>query len=916
MAVDSNGIPIPSFNEAVASQQASIDDSTNVLNKLTGQVSSTSDPNDISLAALSDSHTVDPTQMFNVKKFDGTTGRVKGSDLKSVIASGDYTMESPEETQLREDDAKYGSGHTLEAATLGAARTLSFGGSDVALKASGAYTGDELRGKENANKAASIAGEVGGFVLPAILSGGTSLVAEGAAGLGAGVAGAEALGGLAEAGVKRFATNLTDSAVAKKIAANAAEKLSASEANTVVLVAQEAAAAGEAGMVSGKAAEGASSLMSKSLERAGYAASSAKNIAQRMLYSGLEHMAPEAANMAVQGALFGAGRLVTEDAFGTADFNAENLVAALGVGALAGGVFGAAIGGGKALIPSAKELLSPISNAIGDAIGKKLNPEAAALRLSELSPEQLQKVTQRQPEFVKNYTEEIGAILKENPTIKNNVDLQGEILNKLDSKKIEIGQAYDEADRIINQERPGMQQPVTVLQKKLQEVKQAFISSLDAGATSAQVEAVQNYGDRYITSLADRYGTSKQVTARIMQEEKAGLASRAYKGAIPTSEELSVKGLQKEFASVYQKAQENMLKEAGSLSNNPLLSEKFLADKKTFQTLINGSKNSEKIGFRDIIDPSMWDAVGVKEFATGAILGGKVAVGVKLAKEAFNSFGMQKRLVMGTLDSSIRSAQIATSKGLAAMSKGAQILGNAAEPSIVRGLVSSELAVKNSDGKKIKPKDESEAYNNVVDNANVAVTDPERVLQHSNKQTSAMFDHAPNTAAAVDAKYLQTLQFLASKAPKSNKNLGIFDAQKQTKRSGFDIAKMSRYLDAIENPKMMLQKAAQGKLSREHVEVMSTLYPQMHNAMKTATMDFIAKKGTDLKYNQKLQLGLLLGMQAHESMQPQNVQALQAQFAPEQPAQGDGEKYNASAVGDMAKAKEAATITQDHEIGD
>ena len=52
---------------------------------------------------------------------------------------------------------------------------------------------------------------------------------------------------------------------------------------------------------------------------------------------------------AVEGSLFGAGRLLSEDALGDAEFNAENLLSYAGMGALTGGALGGVTGGGLAL---------------------------------------------------------------------------------------------------------------------------------------------------------------------------------------------------------------------------------------------------------------------------------------------------------------------------------------------------------------------------------------------------------------------------------------------------------------------------------------------------------------------------------------------------------------------------------------
>ena len=259
---------------------------------------------------------------------------------------------------------------------------------------------------------------------------------------------------------------------------------------------------------------------------------------------------------------------------------------------------------------------------------------------------------------------------------------------------------------------------------------------------------------------------------------------------------------------------------------------------------------------------------------------------------------------MGALETSQRNIGQAITTGLRGLSKGTEVLAKAAEPSIVRSLVSSELAVRNEDGKKLKPRNEAEAYNNIIENANKAVTDPESVLKHSNRQTASLYEHAPDTASAIDAKYLQMLQFISTKSKKSKKSTGLFDTKKGAP-SGFETAKMARYLDAITNPQSMVTKAAHGKLSREHVEVMQSIFPQMHNQLKSSVLDFISKnnkKGAKLTYQQQLQLGQLVGVQAHESTNPANVQALQSMFGEQPVAEEQGSQFSPARADNVDKA--------------
>jgi len=910
MAKDINGNEIPTFeqanamaaqNEAVAAKYT-VKAPDNTLLPVDNE-------SDLATAIMSDSYSVNPNEVFSVKKYDGSTGEVSGKDIKTVLSSGDYTLETKEETQLRNDEKAYGS-RNLEAGVLGAARGLSFGLTDPILKSTGLYEGDELRGLENANPVASIAGEVGGAVGQAVLSGGTSLLAKGATKVGAGIIASEALGAAAGRAVEK--------GIVKRIAAQSAEKLSMAEAKTVASLADEATVAINSGAaaISDVAAEKSVGLMAKSLEKAGYATTTAKSIANKMLYGGLEHMAPTAANLAVQGAMQGAGRLVTEDAFGTADFNAENLLAYAGVGSLVGGTFGSAIGLGKALVPSAKSLMSTVGKTATAAADDFISPEKAAIKMFGLTDKQMvgfeSRFSGKTAELAKEEAQNIIRIAKPgeefNSAFKARKENVGASIENLNSR---VDEAISE--KLAQQESGSMSdlsipRRITVVEKMRTAVENSllekeFISQENKNA----VKAVSELLGTNIEKNADK--AMNMVELHKLEQKLASEIKYAdiSKGVALTQDELSRNELLKKARAVIR---DERVRQAGLADIGA--TRELEALNQSYSFLKGVEPNINKSAAKAVKGSGI--GVDTADLAVGIAVDPFAAIGMKVAKKVFHSEKIQKAIIMGSLDSSIRTMQNATVRALKALGTGIKETGKAVEPSIVRSLVSSQLAVKDSDGKKIKPKNEQEAYNNIVENANVAVTDPERVLQQSNRQTAAMFEHAPNTAAALDAKYLAIMQFIANKGKKNNKNTGIFDMNKSMKVSGFETAKMARYIDAIANPAGMLDKVSKGKLSREHVEVMKNIYPEMHKMMKTETLNFISKNESKLGYNQKLQLGLLLDMQAHESMQPQNIQALQAQFTSQETA--SDVNYNQGAVGDMSKSSSLESDLGKSDLGE
>ena len=113
----------------------------------------------------------------NVQLPDGRYGTVPAEHLGDVLqAGGAYDLAV--DRQERIEQAEYGEDRGIEALLLAAGRGLTFGLSDVAAEKFGDYSEEELRKLEEYNPTISAVGEIGGAVLPAFFTGGTSTAAQ------------------------------------------------------------------------------------------------------------------------------------------------------------------------------------------------------------------------------------------------------------------------------------------------------------------------------------------------------------------------------------------------------------------------------------------------------------------------------------------------------------------------------------------------------------------------------------------------------------------------------------------------------------------------------------------------------------------------------------------------------------------
>lgn len=228
---------------------------------------------------------------------EGTFHTVPAEKAFSAFSNG-YRYETLGEQETREArKAVDFPGAEIVAGAAGVARGVSFGLSDQLLTKGFDVDPKKLKALEEENPTSSILGETAGVVGPALLSGGTSLVAKGATKAGAAVIAAESAGRLAGKGVSKI------------IGSNVKSKL-------------------------------------------------VKDIAIR------------ASAGAVEGSLFGFGQLVSEEALGDAEFNAESVIATLGASAILGGAVGGSLAGvSLALKAGVHKLKEKVGKSFEDLVG-------------------------------------------------------------------------------------------------------------------------------------------------------------------------------------------------------------------------------------------------------------------------------------------------------------------------------------------------------------------------------------------------------------------------------------------------------------------------------------------------------------------------------------------------------------------
>ena len=139
---------------------------------------------------------------------------------------------------------------------------------------------------------------------------------------------------------------------------------------------------------------------------------------------------------------------------------------------------------------------------------------------------------------------------------------------------------------------------------------------------------------------------------------------------------------------------------------------------------------------------------------------------------------------------------------------------------------------------------------------------------------------SPAIASAATAKILGDLQFLQSRLPPTRRDEYSLQPQLQpaSRASDSEIAKHTRYVEALDNPSIILTRARNGTLTPEHVEAVRDRYPRIYQEIQTEVYKSLATSKSEIPYGRRIQLGILLDIPTDKTLSPEFVKAIQSTY--------------------------------------
>lgn len=781
---------------------------------------------------------------------DGRLGTVQAEELSSTLKAGGALASTGALEEARQAKAEQklqaehgGLGEMAKTYAEGAWRGASFGLSDPALIALGADR-EAMEARKRANPWTAGISEIGGTLAPMLIPGvGEAKVAGEAARAGeAGITAARA-----GAGVARAAESGAGVARAAEAGAGAARA-------GAIPAAVAGGIPGAVNFVGSLAESAVKAVVGKG------SANTVARIVQKGVAAG--------ARGSVEGALYAAGSQISEDTLGDHAITGEKLAAALGHGALMGGLFGAGMGAGFEGLSTGSRALVRVA---APAAKKAAAEEAVkALQYGGLAPAKLTKRMEALP----GGTAGVGRELIESGAIKFG-DKVETVAPRLEKMADENGQELTEILRTAGKELPRVK--INDVISDYQKAVQAEFGDmpLSNASTLSHVDTLTKEFQLKFPEPMGGGNRSGQATLEELRDFRRKVDKQISWNPVapgaksnPTAEALKI------VRAKIESSIETALDNGGEQLSGASL--------KTYQ--------AKKLTYRRLIS--------ARDVAMDSITRAKKNQSVSLSEKAIAGVGMVHAIATGN--------PLALAGGLVGSaahhmlqargnSAAAILLDKVAELSAFGRTISAADAraehamARFMDGQptdyeavKITSKAERDAvYKAHVQRVKVAAADPVAHADAVSASLGGLAQHAPKAAAAAAATTARASVFLASKMPRTPPPRTIQPQFDNQEPSATEKETFLRYARAADDPYSVLDDMSRGRLTREGVETIKVVYPSILGELQQLAM----RKAVDVKkpftYDQKLQLGLLLDVPTDATLKPEFIAAMQRTF--EQP---------------------------------
>jgi hypothetical protein len=250
-------------------------------------------------------------------------------------------------------------------------------------------------------------------------------------------------------------------------------------------------------------------------------------------------------------------------------------------------------------------------------------------------------------------------------------------------------------------------------------------------------------------------------------------------------------------------------------------------------------------------------------------------------------------------------SQIGDALGAFFKAAGSPNIRPAAIPTGVRVLQNTSF------GERSRKQSKQEAYKDQLQKLSQFMAAPEASLTKFQENTKEMRAAAPKLADALVQKQAAAVKYLYDNAPKQSEP-SVFKTE--YKPSDQELSAWARKFEIANNPLSVLDELKHGSLTKEHVEALSVLSPNLHAEIKNKMIDYLTEHEGNVAYKDRVGISLIMGIPIEKTMRPDFVMAMQqAHQAPGAqgpflgaPMKGQGQMFGGSKASKVTENRESA----------
>lgn len=578
---------------------------------------------------------------------------------------------------------------------------------------------------------------------------------------------------------------------------------------------------------------------------------------------------------AIEGSAYGMGTEISENALngGNHELTAEQLLAAAGHGALAGGVLGAGLGAfGHIAAEHAEPVIGKVKGFLGDLAKGKAAEAAGAGGIEGAGDFVLNEIPKAAGKDLERMTldEMQGAALKIKAEALGEIDKHAAAMDAL-GKDMPAVDPSSRLRSVVDDLRGKAEHADTV------EAMNGLVGDFEAGAGMKRVTKAEaaTMPPELVQQIEGRLNAGARVTYKDLRELTAKI------DALPPSAEMGKLKMAAESSML------DHLKGSGAGE----LGDAFVAARERAEKarLIEDATARKLAEIEQSPQVGLAKALGMQHAMMGLVMGHPVAaltaVATGAARHLVAERGAQVVAGMANKLAYLSAAEHAVNTVTKTIRGTMQAYVSRAAETFGVGPASTKLAKGIGRGVGMRA-----GYEREVESAREAVKDPAAFSQRVGMNMGELPQHAPGVATALAAKSAQVAQYVAAQIPPASP--GPSQMQPQIKGPPPSEMEMSRFLRVAavaKRPLSILSELRNGHLSFDQVDAVKACYPKLYGQMQEAATAAIAARPTLVPYEKRKRLSVLLGIPLDPTLDGALVQRIQATYGgPSQQAVAQG----------------------------